>query len=317
MNAVLMSSLPLTWFVADVVALALYVVCLVHAGRHEQAAQRLTFLFGCTVYAGVFENVYVHSGTYFYDLHRISLVGTVPLGVLMMEAVIVYSAYILTTLLRLPASAKAFAVGFLASLQDLTIDPTAVHDMYDLGSGAHGQWTWAQHYSGDYFGIPFFNFSGWFTFAFMFVAAFELLTFMLRRRKWEDADWALYLLPFASTGLAFGLLSVAGGFMVNLYQNGVRWAELTMMLVDYAIGIFCLVRFSRLDRPFDLKREGFVLLLIPFGLHSYDIIVAFARGLNEAYLPVLLFTAIHGAGLWWLFRQIRCRTLASTFTYRE
>jgi uncharacterized membrane protein len=303
---------PTTWFIHDVLVTLMYAACVVHAARSANPALRVMMLLGFTLFTGVFENIgVVVTGNYFYSDARLAMVSHVPLGVLLLETVIFYAVITLLERLRVPGWAMPFAAGFLTTLQDLSIDPTAVHDRYLINGSLSGQWTWVQHYAGTYFGIPFSNFTGWYGFTLAYLVAYQCIVWAYRRFAIEHKALALWALPFLSTlGGVIVLLIPVTAFMIDLrpfVSPHTRWAELTMLIINMVIGLGILLRTVRLDGSFDFQRDGFIIFAILLLLHAYDIIVAFARGITIAYVPSLGITAFHVALFVTLFVLARRR----------
>src|ERR1035437_7187330 len=121
---------PVTWFLAEILSVVLFVVCLIHASKQKDAVLRILELIAFLLYSGIFETIGVYAKIYDYNLHRIMLIGKVPIEILRFEAVIFYAVLRLAEFLDIPNWGKPFVVGFLASLQDMTTDPSAVFDLY-------------------------------------------------------------------------------------------------------------------------------------------------------------------------------------------
>lgn len=99
---------------------------------------------------------------------------------------------------RLPLNAWSAAVvaALWTTATDLVIDPLAANHF--------GYWTWA--HAGEYYGIPFTNFIGWFVTA--------LLACRIAQTRRQPSFWAGFvgmaiLLFFASIALAYSMLPVA------------------------------------------------------------------------------------------------------------
>jgi hypothetical protein len=144
-----------------------------------------------------------------------------------------------------------------------------------------------------------------------YVAAFDLISWLYRRRGWTDRPGAQWALPFASTlGALVLLVNPAAALLIDLsplVPAHTRWAELTMLTAVMAAGLVLLLVTAKPDRPFDLRRDGAVIFAIPLVLHAYDIAVAFARGITVAYPTSLVVTALHAALLAWLYLRARNR----------
>lgn len=288
---------PVTWFAAEVLWTILFLLCCAHAVATRPARpDRLFELIAFVVYAGIYENIGVWAHIYDYDLHRVLMFGRVPMGVLMLEAVIFYCGLRLTEYLRLPTWAGAIVVGLLGSVQDMTIDPANVFDTHRFGGGApSGQWNWAMHYSGGFFGIPFFNFSGWLTMMVYFAAALALLRWAQGRGRLKWLGGRGGGVPFAAGLLALVVLvSPVNQFLLwasPFFSQG-RWPELTMLIINLGVSLTLLIRYQRTGAALDLRRDGLIFAVPPI-LHLFDVVVAFTMGVSIAYMPVIVITVVH------------------------
>ena len=298
---------PLTWFLAEILSVVLFVVCLIHASKQKDAVLRILELVAFLLYSGIFENIGVYAKIYDYDLHRIMLVGKVPAGILLFEAVIFYVGLRLTEFLDIPNWGKPFVVGFLASLQDMTMDPAAVFDLHSFNGVISGQWNWTPHYAGGFFNIPYFNFTGWMSMM-VYYTAFILIGECLYKKNQQP--FVGYIYPFAAALLSVILmvsplnqLVLFGAPLVPLYTKNV---ELVLLVINFSIACLILLKCQKPTRAFNFWRDG-IVIAIPFVLHLYDIMVAFALRIEVAYVPVVLVSAIH---LLYLFHVIRPRQAA-------
>jgi len=284
---------PITWFIVEVIAAVLFLVCIVHASKQEHGIQRVLELLGFVFYAAIFENIGVFTHIYDYNLNRVMMIGKVPIEILLIEAVIFYASFQLVTKLRIPHWAKPFAIGFLSSFQDMSLDPAAVFDLHLLDGIQSGQWNWTPRYEGAFFGIPFFNFSGW-----MYLMAYYSAAVLVGR--WLYAKYNKeaigYLYPFVGGLLGVVLLvSPLTQFLLfgmPFFPIYTRGAEIALLVVNFAVGLGLLLRFQKLDSPFDLKVD-YPIFVIPLILHLVDIILAFALKLEAAYIPVVSVSLIH------------------------
>lgn len=73
---------PISWFINEIIASVLFLLCIVHILKNEKPIQKLLELFCYVLTAGIFENIGVWAGIYDYSLHRILLFGRVPFAVL-------------------------------------------------------------------------------------------------------------------------------------------------------------------------------------------------------------------------------------------
>ena len=284
---------PVTWLIAEIIALVLFILCIIDASRQEHGTIKVLILIGFIIYSAIFENVGVYGKIYDYDLHRIMLIGKVPLEILMTEAVIFWASLRLVEHLHIPAWAKPFAVGFLSSFQDMSLDPSAIFDRHLFAGVQSGQWNWAPHYSGTFFGIPFFNFSGWMFLMVYYVAAIELGMWLYKKYQRE---WIGTATPFLGilAALVFLVSPITTFFLYGMpfFPQYTRAAEIVLLVVNYAVGLGLLLKYMKIDGPFDLRRDA-PIFWVPLILHLFDLVIAFALRLQTAYLPVTVVSVLH------------------------
>ncbi len=288
--------IPASWIVYELFAVAVFLVCIVHASRRPNAATRILELIAFVIAAAIFENIGVACDIYDYDLHRIMLIGKVPLHVLMLESSIVYAALILAEKLNLPEWAKPLAVGLFSSVQDMTIDPASVFDCYLFDGVLSGQWNWTEHYEGMFFGIPFFNFSGWFSMTMIF--AF----FVLWGRRWTQKHnkctiWYPIISVFATVLTMVSPINTMILFLFPIVPMYTKWAEVLMMALTH-LGTMGVLFYYR-NRAEEIEKTDRICLMLPVVLHIFDIVLAFATGNTAAYFPCILFSALHIVYLCW------------------
>jgi uncharacterized membrane protein len=303
---------PATWLIAEVLVSILFIYCIVHASKQEHGILKILELCGFIFYSAIFENIGVYTQIYDYNLNRIMLIGKVPIEVLMVEGIIFYASLQLVNKLHIPSWGKPFAVGFLSSFQDMSLDPSAVFDLHKLDGVMSGQWNWTFRYDGTFFGIPFFNFSGWMYLMAYYVLAIQVGMWLYKKYKKE---WIGYVYPFVG-GLAAAILLVSPITQFLLFVNPffpmyTRGAEMAILAVNYLVGLGILLRFMKVDQPFELKSPIFI---IPLVLHLFDLAIAFALQLQIAYVPVVTVSLLHMAFL--AFVYARGKALRNTAAVR-
>ncbi len=304
-------STPITWAIAEILAFIIFFYCVVDVLKVKDEKTRIfrVFeLFGFIVYAGIFENIGVLGNTYNYSFDRLVMFGVVPLSILMFEAAIFYSALKFAEALKFPKWATPIVVGFLGVLQDLTIDPAAVFDLYIVNGVMEGRWNWTLHYDGMLFGIPFFNFTGWFLLMFYYTTLI-----LVGRKLFEKSGnkssrgWAYVIIsPLVGVLLIISPLTQFLLFLYPffpLYLN--RTVEIVMLSLIAGISLATIFKFRKLKRSETFSyKENKVIWVVPVILHAFDIILAFSLGITIAYVPVLLFAGIHlGYLAFYIFRK--------------
>ena len=295
---------PITWLVTEVLSVVLFVLCMIHAIRSDHPKERLFELCCFILAAAIFEHVGVLTGNYWYDQHRIMMFGLIPLSILMIESVIMYSAMVLFEYMRMPTWTIVFFVGLLSTVQDMTIDPVYVNDTYVYDGIASGQWNWSIYYGPTFFGIPFFNFSAWYYMTGIY-AGLLLLGRRLLARTRSNAVGTLY--PFAAAVLLMVPLAVVAVLLVKpVYAHNGTFLliyELLALIANMAAGGGLIKRYWGRSVPIDLRKDGLVVFGVPVVLHLYDLVVGFALGITLSYLPVALFTVAHLAFLYAVYRK--------------
>ncbi len=312
-----------SWLLVEIFSIVLFLITMNHAMKQEKPFIRVLELFGFILGAAIFENVgtnLVH--TYYYDARRIMMFGGVPLEILLMEASIWYAAFNLVKKLNPPLWAIPFIVGLFGSVQDMTIDPSAVFDTYALTqpvaeviNGTHpralgngimsGQWNWTNPgYEGGFFGIPFYNFSGWMYLMF-FYTAFVMIG------RWLTAKFNSNIIGFSYPFVAGVLQAFSFSNPISRYAlfgnidpfQSTYMSELIVLILNFSFAIFLIIAFRKRMTSIDLKKDGIILFGLPVIMHVYDIIYAFAKGTTIAYAPAIIVSAIHFAYLFLVYRQ--------------
>src|SRR4030042_1751070 len=283
---------PITWGLVEVLGIIVFFICMVDAYRKNEEQVRLyrmLELFGYVIYAGIFENIGVLTSLYNYSTDRIMMVGRVPLEILLIEGVIFYAAMRFAEKRHLPKWAIPFVVGLLCVLQDLTIDPAAVFDKYLVAGNLEGQWNWTwtpPHYqeSQSLFGIPFYNFTGWFMMMFFYAGMLVIGRTLFERSGYKPRNGMLYVIlaPLASLGLIASPLNPFIIFGVPIVPFFDRTAEIIGLSVVMALSIIIATLLWRSKTRLNWKEDK-VVWGIPLVLHIWDIVIAFALQIEIAY----------------------------------
>jgi hypothetical protein len=308
---------PPSWFIVELLSVALLFICMADAIKTyagKNAMVRIGELFGFIAYAGIYENIGVAANVYYYSLNRIVLVGRVPLSILIIEAVIFYVGMRTTEKLRMPAWTAPFLVGLLGVLQDLTLDPSACYDLHMVKGVLEGRWNWNLHYAHTLFGIPFFNFTGWFTMMFYYSG-------MILLGRWifsKSAQGVLAAVAYVMLGILVSLaliVSPLNRFLLMLRPFSPwepRTNEIVMLIIVLGVSILITLKYLRPREPFDIARDR-VIWLVPVILHAYDVLAAYILKIEVAYVPSVLFALPHLVLLYYLFKR-RARPVAAAHT---
>lgn len=296
----MVGSYSVTWITTEILSILLFMLCLLHALKSDDAKFRTMTLFCFVIAAAIFEHVGVFvTEWYSYDQHRLMMFGAVPLSTLLIESSILYAGTRLFEQMDLPCWMAIWSVGLWSAFADASLDPVFVHD-YQAGSG---QWNWNDRYDLSFFGIPFDNFSGW---LFM-TGVYAFLTLLLRKRLDREKhpvleDWypLLVALVLVVPIAVFTPLICPPIPNKSRLVHGI--ADLTVLAANCIAGTVFFVKGWKQMRPVDWKKDS-VIWLVPVCLDVFDLIVAFAKGIAIAYLPAAGVFAVHLFFFWRLKTQ--------------
>ncbi|MGN1140409.1 MAG: carotenoid biosynthesis protein [Oliverpabstia sp.] len=301
---------PVSWFINEMIGSVLFLICIIHALKSNNPINRMLELICYLLTAGIFENIGVWQGIYDYSVNRIMMFGKVPFAILFIEGAIVYFAMLLMEQIHVPAWAIPFGAGVLASVQDMTLDPSSVYDLHSFGGEMEGQWNWTQHYEGGIVGIPFFNFSGWFTMVFFFLIFIQIGRYFYEKKQ---KTWIGYSYPFAAIICTLICLVTINQFLIfgvpfaKMYS---KIPELIMLCINFGTSIIIILKFARYDHPLDMKKDG-LMIWMPIFLHGYALVSCIFIGITKAIPTVILVTVIHCMYLCYVYKNIRKNTLSS------
>lgn len=288
---------PITWLISELLSVILFTVCLFHALRQEDYVFETFKLLMFVIGSAIFEHVGVlYTKTYSYDQHRIMMFGLIPLGTLLMESCLVYTATHIFKYLHMPKWTSLWATGFLASFLDFAIDPVYVHDTYLLEGTMSGQWNWVQSYTGNYFGIPFFNFTGW-----IYMCGYYVLLLYFNdwlSQKYHKAWLHKYSPIFSGLFLILPLM-LTGRALVG---SGSKWRELGLLVSACAFALILMFIYRKRMEPVDVKKDR-IIFIVPCAFQFYNIAVMLIRKITYAYIPVGVTTVILCCYLCFLYRN--------------
>ncbi|MGN1192052.1 MAG: carotenoid biosynthesis protein [Dorea sp.] len=294
---------PISWFINEIISSILFLICMIHAIKSEKSIQRVLELICYVLTAGIFENIGVWQGIYDYSVNRIMMFGKVPIAILLLEGAIVYSVMLLMERIHLPAWALPFGAGLLASVQDMTLDPSSVYDLHEFQGKLEGQWNWTQHYDGGIVGIPFFNFSGWFTMVLFFMIFVQIGRYAYGKKRKE---WIGYFYPFAAILETLICLVTINQFLIF----GVPFAEMyseipefIMLCINLGVSIFIVIKFAKYDLAFEWKKHS-LMFWMPVFLHFYALISCVVIGISKSIPTVIIVAVLHCIYLGYVYKKM-------------
>ncbi|MFW9942779.1 MAG: carotenoid biosynthesis protein [Candidatus Thorarchaeota archaeon] len=136
------------------VAFIVFILAFIHAmfDGKDNLVQRVLMLATLFFYGILLEYIGITSGHHYYAVEPIMILGVVPLSIPLAWVGIIYSAMIIGERLELSLWNRILTTTLLALSLDWGMDPIAVE---------LGLWTWTYE-GGSFFGVPSYNFAGWF-----------------------------------------------------------------------------------------------------------------------------------------------------------
>jgi hypothetical protein len=289
--------IPTPWLLADLLTLLvtlLVIVYIIRKSKHPVAILLESFAF-VLLYASVYENFAVVQGWYIYG-HALLMVGDVPLSVPLLELDVLITVLWLLEKMEIPSWCKPFIAGLFGTLQDFSLDPYTIRQVFTVNGLTSGRWTWfLPHGAVNIYGVPVYNFPGW-TLIMFYAAIFILLgRWWYKRSGYKPLVGYVY--PFLMIFLALlAMVSPLSQFLLWLapiFAKGGN-GEWIMLAFHLFFPIFLLAAFWRGRMKFSLSLKEDLPIFIVIGLfHLSDILFTVVGGYKEILWLVLLASAIH------------------------
>ena len=289
--------MPLVWVLQDVVVLAVTTVTVVFVIRREQRPAQIVLELFCFIlfYAGAYENLGTILPLYHYGRSLI-MIANVPITVPIIEYLVVYGALRMLGRMNIRTWCKPLVVGLFGMLQDFTLDPLAVRQVFETAGGAIGRWSWVMG-AGDVniAGIPVFNFPGW-----MLILGWGS-AFLLLGRWWFARSGQRLLVGWvypvlSMLGALLLLVSPVSQFLLWLapfFRKGspVEWVLLAVH-VAAPLAVLAFAWRGRMLRPLTLRGD-LPVFLVPVAFHASDFICTLIGGYTEILWIEVFFTLVH------------------------
>jgi hypothetical protein len=249
------------------------------------------------LYASIFENFAVVNGWYVYG-RSLLMIGDVPLSVPLIEMDVLVVGLWMLDKMHIPDWCKPFVVGLLGMLQDFSLDPLAVRQVFVSQGLTSGRWTWLiEPGMANIYDIPVYNFPGW-----MLIMMYATLYILLGRWWFRRSGYKPvigYVYPFIAILLALlTLVSPLSQFLLWLAPfftkgSSAEWVMLGFHLIFPTVLLAIMWR-GRMQSPITVK-DDLPVYAVPLLLHASDILFTIAGGYYEVLGLVLLASLVHAA----------------------
>jgi len=297
--------IPAPWLLADLLTLAITVLVMVFVikkSKHPVAILLESFAF-VLLYASVYENFAVVQGWYLYG-HALLMVGDVPLSVPLLEVDVLITVLWLLEKMEIPVWCKPFIAGLFGTLQDFSLDPYTIRQVFTVNGLTSGRWSWLLPQGAvNIYGVPVYNFPGW-TLIMFYATIFILLgRWWFKRSGYKPVVGYVY--PFLMIFLALlVMVSPLSQFLLWLapfYTKGSNgeWIMLGFHLI-FPIALLAVFWRGRMKYPVTLKEDLPAFAVIGL-FHLSDILFTIAGGYTDILWLILLASAIHWVLLGWVY----------------
>ena len=297
--------IPAPWLLADlltVLVTLIVVMFMLRKSEHPVAILLESFAF-VFLYASVYENFAVVQGWYIYG-HSLLMIGDVPLSVPLIEVDVLVTVLWLLEKMDIPAWCKPFVAGLFGMLQDFSLDPYTVRQVFTVKGLTSGRWSWLlPHGAVNIYGVPVYNFPGWMLIMFYATIFILLGRWWYKRSGFKPVIGVVY--PFLMIFLALlTMVSPISQFLLWLgpfFSKGSN-SEWIMLGFHLIIPMVLLMAFwrGRMKVPLTLKEDLPVFAVIGL-FHLSDILFTLAGGYNEVLWLILLASAVHWLILGWIY----------------
>jgi hypothetical protein len=299
--------IPLPWLLPDllVLLLSLWVILFVVKKSQYPLPSLLEGFCFVFLYASLFENFAVVQGWYVYGESYL-MVGDVPLSVPLIEMDVLILGLWLLQKFQIPDWCKPFIVGLMGMLQDFSLDPVAVRQVFTSNGIESGRWSWLfDKAMVNIYNIPVYNFPGW-----MLIMLYGSAYILLGRWWFRRSDYKPvvgYIYPFLALLLALvTMVSPLSNFLLWLQPfsskgSNTEWIMLAFHLL-FPSALLIIFWRGKMNQPLSLRKD-LPVFAVPALLHLCDILCAISGGFSEVLWLVLLASAVHVTLLGWIFMQ--------------
>ena len=282
---------PWPWLVQDIIAILLSLFVLVYIIRRNKhpvvlILEAFAFVF---LYASIYENAAVTLGLYSFG-RSLVMIGFVPASVPLIEICVLITGFWLLEKTSLPNWTKPFLIGLFGMLQDFSLDPLAIRQVYPTTGIISGRWNWLINSTDvNILNVPVYNFSGWMLIMFYGSACLLIGRWWYQKSGYRPMVGIVYpfLTMFAALLLMISPLSNLLLWLGPVFQKG-DFSEWIMLGFHLLIPTAILVFIWRGRMTAHFTANDLPIFVVPTILHLSDIYFTVIGGYREILWIVLL-----------------------------
>ena len=305
MQYLFQTEIPLPWLLMDVLTVLITVlVILFIVQKSEHPLPLLLESFGFVfLYASIYENFAVVQGWYIYG-RSFLMIGDVPLSVPLIELDVFLISLWMLEKMKIPDWCKPFIVGLMGMLQDFSLDPVSVRQVFITRGIETGRWTWLiEPWMANIYDIPVYNFPGW-----MLIMLYAAIFVLIGRAWYKKSNFKTSVgILYPILAFIFALLTMVSPlsqFLLWLAPFGSKGSnfEWIMLAFHLIFPLLLLLIFwqGKMKTPLTLK-EDYPVLVTFIGFHLADILCTIKSGYAEILWLVVLTSAVHALIIAWIF----------------
>lgn len=297
-DALFLQPFPLTWLLQDIIILLVSLLVLVQIIRYEKKPaitmlEAFAFVF---LYAMIYENGAGVRGLYTFG-RSIVMFGYVPATIPLIEVCVLLTGFWLLERVGVPDWTKPVIIGLFGMLQDFSLDPLAIRQVYTVGGVVSGRWNWLIGPNDvNILNVPVFNFPGWMLIM-LYSATCLLVGRWIYRKSGHNAVVG-YVYPFISMLAALFLMGGPLGispfllWLAPFLQKGAS-IEWVMLAVHLIVPTILLAVYLRQGAAQPFTKADLPIFLVPIVMHLSDIVFTLVGGYTEILWIVLLSSIVH------------------------
>jgi hypothetical protein len=296
-NGILITPVPIPWAFGDIIVYTLLIIMAVYMMKKSSHPQviLMEFVAFCFLYAGIYENAAGVVGAYNFGRSIVSI-GNVPFSIPAIEVMVMLTGLWMLDKMQLPKWSQPIILAMFGFVQDLTLDPLAVKQIFTVNGVTSSRWNWIiDSKSVTIFNVPVYNFPGW-----CLIMGYSSALLLLGRylfKKFEYRKSVGYVYPFIAMPVALLLMkSPISRFLLygepfGHAKTNSEWVFFILWLV-VPILILVFVWKGKMKEGLSLKSE-LPIFLIPTVLHLTNIFFTIYGHYWDILLYNIIISAVH------------------------